>query len=126
MTPLAGRCALAILALGLTSRAAPAAVADGPELLDDFGPVVATVPMCPVPVTRSYLIEPNFCPVQLVALIPQFVPDEGPCASCGPPGIPPVYASGQYVLVRQTPEMQERVARFLTDMGAYVPRKRSR
>jgi len=48
----------------------------------------------------------------------------GGCGDCcGPFGIPPIYAAGGFVLVRQTPEVQEQVVKFLTDLGAYKPYK---
>jgi hypothetical protein len=83
-------------------------------------PVVMNAPMCQMPLTKSYRIEPNFCPQQLVCMIPQCVPAGGSCASCGPYGVPPIFAAGSYVVVRQTPEVHERIAKFLTDLGAFV------
>jgi len=105
--------ALAALAAGPSARAQePAAAA----------PSIG--PCCGLPVTKVYRIKPGFCPQALVYLIPKSV-GAGPCCSgdCGPYGIPPIYAAGQNVLVRQTPEMQERVAEFLTELGAIEPKK---
>jgi hypothetical protein len=79
--------------------------------------------LCKAPLTKSYKIEPGFCPQQLACLIPQCVSSEGCVDCCGPYGIPPVYVAGSYVLVRQTPEAHERVAKFLADLGAYKPPK---
>jgi hypothetical protein len=56
-------------------------------------------------------------------MIPNCVEPDGSGNCCGPYGIPPVYASGNYVLVRQTVEGQKRVEEFLTKLGAYVPPK---
>jgi hypothetical protein len=78
--------------------------------------------MCEAPVTKSYKIQPGFCPQQLVCMIPNCISDHG-SACCGPHGIPPIYAAGNYVLVRQTREGQAEVAKFLTDLGAYIPPK---
>ena len=36
-------------------------------------------------------------------------------------GIPPIYAAGNWVMVRHTPEGQEQVAKFLEELGAYKP-----
>ena len=78
--------------------------------------------LCRAPLTKSYRIEQGFCPQQIAAMIPQCVP--AACADCcGPYGIPAVYAAGQYVLVRQTPEAHQRVAKYLAGLGAYIPRK---
>lgn len=82
-------------------------------------------PPCQIPVTKVYRIKPGFCPQALVGMIPAAV-GPGCCGcDCGPYGIPPIYASGQNVLVRQTPEMQERVAEFLTELGAWQPLKKT-
>ena len=80
-------------------------------------------PLCPPSVTKSYRVEPGFCPQHLVAMIPQAVSADSCGTCCGPFGIPPIYAAGNYVMVRQTPEVQERVAEFLTNLGAYKPRQ---
>jgi hypothetical protein len=86
---------------------------------------VASPAPCQLPVVKVYRINPNFCPTALVHLIPAAVgPACGGC-DCGPYGIPPIYAAGQNVIVRQTPEIQERVAEFLTELGALVPKKRT-
>lgn len=74
--------------------------------------------ICQAPLTKSYRIEPGFCPQQLVCLIPNCIPGGSDC--CGPYGIPPIYAAGNYVLVRNSKENHELVAKFLTEMGAYV------
>jgi hypothetical protein len=80
-------------------------------------------PPCQSPVTKVYRIKPGFGPQTLVGMIPAAV-GPGCCGcDCGPYGIPPIYASGQNVLVRQTPEMQERVTEFLTELGALAPKK---
>jgi hypothetical protein len=78
---------------------------------------------CQLPVTRIYRINPGFCPQALVYMIPKAVGPSCCCNDCGPYGIPPIYAAGQNVLVRQTPEMQERITEFLTELGALVPKK---
>lgn len=111
--------ALAIAALGFARLAA----ADD----YDYNPTVRTadtggdVEVCAMPVTKVYRIKPGFCPQALVYMIPSAVGPSCCCGNgCGPYGIPPIYASGQNVLVRQTPAMQERVKEFLTDMGALV------
>ena len=84
------------------------------------------VAMCRMPLTKSYRIQPGFCPRQLVAMIPQSVDADPPSPCCGPFGIPPIYSAGSYVLVRQSPEAHERIATFLTDLGAYVPARPAR
>jgi hypothetical protein len=81
--------------------------------------------MGPMLVTKSYRIEPRFCPQQIVYMVPRFVSADGGCASCGPYGVPPIFSAGSYVVIRQTPEAHEQIARFLTDMGAYVAPKPS-
>jgi hypothetical protein len=78
---------------------------------------------CQIPVTKAYKIKPGFCPQALVCMIPGAVGPGCDCCDCGPYGIPPIFAAGQNVVVRQTPEMQERVAEFLTDLGAIEPKK---
>ena len=120
MTTIARMSVLAILAVAAAQGTSQAAQAG---CCPEFG---FAVPMQPLPVTRTYRIRPEFCPRQLVAMIPQFVPGGGPCASCGPYGIPPIYTAGNFVVVRQTPEVQERVAKYLMDLGAYVPPVRAR
>jgi hypothetical protein len=77
-------------------------------------------PLCRMPVTKTYRIQPEFCPQQIVALIQQYVPCCGSCDCCGPYGVPPVFAAGQNVIVRQSPEMHDRIAQFLTDAHAMV------
>ena len=78
--------------------------------------------LCKAPLTKSYFIEQGYCPQQVAALIPQCVSSEGCVDCCGPYGIPAVYVAGSYVLVRQTPEAHERVAKFLADLGVYKPK----
>jgi hypothetical protein len=110
--------ALALLALGLVATTSQAADNYQTTLTADSG-----VETCQLPVTKVYRIKPNFCPQALVYMIPKAVGPSCCCAGCGPYGIPPIYASGQNVLVRQTPDMQERVKEFLTDLGALVEPK---
>jgi hypothetical protein len=115
--------ALAIAALGV----ARLATAESYE----YNPTVRTadagdVETCELPVMKVYRIKPNFCPQALVYMIPAAVGPSCCCGNgCGPYGIPPIYASGQNVLVRQTPAMQQRVKEFLTDLGALVEPKRA-
>ena len=78
-------------------------------------------PLCRVPVTKAYRIQPEFCPQQLVAVIQQNVQCGGSYGCCGPYGIPPIFVAGQNVVIRQSPEMHARIAKFLTDMGATIP-----
>ncbi len=74
-----------------------------------------------MPLTKVYRIKPNFCPQALVYMIPKAVGPDCCCGmGCGPYGIPPIYASGQHVVVRQTPAMQARVKEFLLELGALV------
>ena len=77
--------------------------------------------LCQAPVTKAYKIQPGFCPRQLVMLLPQGVPSDGSSDCCGPYGIPPIFASGNNVVIRQSPEMHVRITKFLRDMGALVP-----
>lgn len=110
---------LAIVALGVTQSTAQAADYDDTVVTADAAPAT-----CQMPTTKVYRIKPNFCPMALVHMIPAAVGPDCCCGmGCGPYGIPPIYASGQNVLVRQTPEMQERVKEFLTDLGALVEPK---
>jgi hypothetical protein len=81
----------------------------------------ACPPLCEAPVTKSYKMQPGFCATTVACMIPNCVEPDGSCDCCAPYGIPPVYASGNYVLVRQTVEGQKRVAEFLTQLKAYVP-----
>ena len=82
--------------------------------------------ICEMPVTKAYRIKPNFCPRALVYMIPNAVGPDCCCGmGCGPYGIPPIYAAGQNVLVRQTPAMQARVKEFLTELGALVEPKQA-
>jgi hypothetical protein len=109
---------LAIAALGFVQSTAVAA---------DYGYTASGgAETCQMPVTKAYHIKPNFCPQALVTMIPGAVGPSCCGGGCGPYGIPPIYAAGQNVMVRQTPDMQERVKEFLTDLGALaVPPKRS-
>lgn len=75
--------------------------------------------------TRCYRIEPDFCPQQLAVLIPRWVPD-GTCATCGPYGVPPIYVSGSWLVIRQTREAHALIAEHLIAMGAMLPPKRPR
>ena len=81
----------------------------------------ACPPLCEAPVTKSYKMQPGFCATTVACMIPNCVEPDGSGDCCAPYGIPPVYAAGNYVLVRQTVEGQKRVAEFLTRLGAYVP-----
>lgn len=111
--------ALALLALGVASTTSQAADDDQTTLTANNGAAP-----CALPVTKIYRIKPTFCPSALVWMIPKAVGPDCCCgAGCGPYGIPPIYAAGQNVLVRQTPEMQERVKQFLTELGALVEPK---
>jgi hypothetical protein len=112
---LARICVLLILALGVFPVTA---LADLPDT-ESIGP---GFPLCQVPVTKAYKIQPPFCPTQIAAMIPAAVPADG-CECCGPFGIPPVFAAGNSVVVRQSPEVHQRIAKFLTDLGAYKPLK---
>jgi hypothetical protein len=113
VTPFSTKSVLAVLALA----AMPAVVrADAPCC----SPCGGAFAMCKPPVTRSYRVEPGFCPQQLVYMIQNCVSaNDADC--CGPYGIPNIYVAGNWVLVRQTPEVHERVAKVLADLGAYVP-----
>ncbi len=74
---------------------------------------------CQLPVAKTYRIQPSFCPQELVVMIPQCVP--GGCSSeCGPYGVPPIFASGNQLVIRQTPEVHERIVQYLTSLGAYL------
>jgi hypothetical protein len=78
-------------------------------------------PLCQAPVTKSYHIKPGLCPAQIAAMIPNCVPaTSGDC--CGPYGIPAVFASGEWVVVRQTPDVHERINKYLADLGALAPK----
>ena len=107
-------------AVVLLVSAAASAQAAGP-CCDPNG---AGFEMCQVPLTKSYRVQPGFCPQQLVAMIRCGVTPDGSAECCGPHGIPPVYAAGNFVLVRQSAEGHARVAAFLTELGAYVPPRR--
>ena len=64
--------------------------------------------------------------MHLVAAIPANVPMcTMACAPCGSYGTPPIYSAGNYVIVRQTAEAHQRIAKFLTDIGALVPPTRN-
>ena len=116
MTKIARIGVLTILTLAVFHTSTPIAFAD---CYDCPGTAIR------VPLTKWYQIQPGFCPQQLVAMIQRCVPIEGCGPNCGPYGIPPIYVAGNSVLVRQMPEVQERVAAYLTELGAYVPRKYS-
>ena len=75
---------------------------------------------------KSYYIQPGYCPQHLVAVVPNCVPAGPPGEACGSYGIPPIYSAGRYLMVRQTPENQAAIARYLADIGAYVPPKIAR
>ncbi len=75
---------------------------------------------CQMPETRAYRINVGYCPQKLVCLIPKVVGPGGDTCECGPYGIPPIYAAGQNVMVRQTPKVHERITHFLMEMGALV------
>ena len=75
---------------------------------------------------KSYYIQPGYCPQHLVAVVPNCVPAGPPGEACGSYGIPPIYSAGRYLMVRQTPENQAAIARYLADIGAYVPPKMAR
>lgn len=114
--------ALAVAALGAAQSTADAADYAYYEPVATPG---QTIEICQMPVTKSYQIKPNFCPRALVYMIPNAVGPDCCCGmGCGPYGIPPIYASGQYVLVRQTPAMQERVKEYLTSLGALAEPKK--
>ena len=114
--------ALAIVALGAAQTTAEAADYVDNKLAATADPAPE---ICQMPVTKVYRIKPNFCPTALVQMIPNAVGPDGCCGmGCGPYGIPPIYASGQNVLVRQTPAMQQRVKEYLTSLGALVEPKK--
>ena len=115
---------LVVVALGALQTSSQAANFAYRELAATLAPAAD---VCEMPVTKAYQIKPNFCPMALVYMIPSAVGPDCCCGTgCGPYGIPPIYASGQNVMVRQTPAMQKRVKEFLTSLGALVePKKRS-
>ena len=119
MTKIARICVLTVLTLTGVQASTPLALADCDVCYDCPGTAIR------VPLTKWYQIQPGYCPQQLVAMIQRCVPIEGCGPSCGPYGIPPIYVAGNSVLVRQMPEVQERVAKYLTELGAYIPRKYS-
>jgi hypothetical protein len=110
-----------LAALALVASAT-AAQADSPCCPTPCGSPCDNIVLCRAPLTKSYRIAQGFCPQQLVGLIQN-------CAGlswadcCGPYGIPPVYASGDFVLVRQSTDGHERVAKFLTGLGVYTAPK---
>ncbi len=113
--------------LALASSGAAIAAANETPLEDvtfETAALETVGPPCQLPTTKVYRINPGFCPQALVYLIPNAVGPSCSGCECGPYGIPPIYASGQNVLVRQTPDMHERITEFLTEMGALVPKKR--
>jgi hypothetical protein len=108
---------ICILAILLIVAAQGTAQAAQPVCCDQNG---TSFPLCKVPLTKSYAILPGFCAQQIVGIVARSVPaDCNEC--CGPYGVPPIYAAGNYVMVRQSTEGHERVAKFLTDLGVYVP-----
>ena len=113
--------------LAICAFAAASATTQAADFDDDFeyNPTVKTADtapdLCEMPVTKVYRIKPNYCPQALVYMIPSAVGPDCCCGmGCGPYGIPPIYASGQHVVVRQTPAMQARVKEFLIELGALV------
>jgi hypothetical protein len=129
--------ALALIVFSLCPLAASAAIYDEPAAAPVAEPAAvaealavaeAMVPgpgPCAAPVTKSYRIKQGFCPQALVRMIPGAVGPDCCCGGgCGPYGIPPIYAAGQYVMVRQSLEMHERVKEFLTDLGALAEAKK--
>jgi len=112
VTIIARICVLAILTLAVGQRTTTVVAADCYDC-----PATAIR----VPLTKAYRIQPGFCPQQLVSMIQRCVPVDGSCAGCGPYGIPPIYAVGNSVVVRQTPEGHERIAKYLSDLGVFVP-----
>jgi hypothetical protein len=115
VTSIARISTLAVLALAAMHGAAMAAPFDSSAVAGSGSP------MCAPPVTKSYFVQPGFCPQHLVAMIPQAVSGDACGECCGPFGIPSIYAAGGFVMVRQSHEGQEQVAKFLTDLGAYKP-----
>ena len=108
MTYLTRILALALLVLGIVEQAQ----AGCPTCCN-------SVVMGQALVTRSYRVQPGFCAQQLVCMVASCVPAPGP--GCESYGIPPIYAAGNWVMVRHTPEGQEQVAKFLEELGAYKP-----
>ena len=117
MTSLARISVLTILAMAAAYASALAAT-NGTG-----APNGTAFPLCQTPLTKGYQLQPGFCAPQVAAMIPHAVDSNGCCECCGPFGIPPIFAAGNNVVVRTTPEVHERVARFLIDLGAYVPLK---
>jgi hypothetical protein len=115
VTPFARTSAIAILALTVVLQFSESASAGGCAPCGD-GIDVRTALL-----TKSYRMQPGFCAQQVAALVPGCLP--APPPGCGSYGIPPVYTAGNYVLVRHSPEGHELVAKFLADLGAYVPPK---
>ncbi len=118
----AGAVALASCGVNFAAAEEIRGTVDAPTYQTDYAETVG--PPCQLPTTKIYRINPGFCPQALVGLIPTAVGPSCCGCECGPYGIPPIYASGQNVLVRQTPDMHERITEFLTEMGALVPKKR--
>ena len=113
-----------LIMAGAVAFAACTTTALAQEILVEATQPETAGPPCQLPTTKVYRIKPGYCPQTLVYMIPKAV-GPGCCGcNCGPYGIPPIYASGQNVLVRQTPEMHERITEFLTELGALVPSKK--
>jgi len=106
---------LAILALGALGETVSAA----PPVYESFGFVA---PLYRMPVTRGYQISADYSPVQVAALVAQFIPFETSCPMYGQFGIPPVYTAGQNVMVRALPEVHDRVAKYVTELGVRAPK----
>jgi hypothetical protein len=113
---LAHVCILTILAVALGAGAVRAGQED----------ITVPRPVCPPPITKSYYIQPGFCPQHLVVAVPRCVPAGDPGVPCGSYGVPPFYTAGRYLMVRQSAENHALIARYLTEMGAYVAPKGQR
>jgi hypothetical protein len=116
LMPITARtCAFAILALTVTLSTALAETARWTKQAPNG------MMLCRVPVTKCYQIRPEFCPQQIVALIRQSVPGDGSCDCCGPYGVPPIFAAGNNIVIRNSAEAHDRIAKFLNDMGVTAP-----
>ena len=73
-------------------------------------------PVCPPPITKSYYIQPGFCPQHLVVAVPRCVPAGDPGVPCGSYGVPPIYSAGRYLMVRQSARTKALIARYLTEL----------
>jgi len=105
------------------------AAAPGEAILTPSGDNVATPAVKPpfgpggpcVVKMKVYRIHPDFCPQDLVNRIPGELSRRG--YDGGWPigvGIPPIYASGQNVLVRQTRDVHQEITDMLEELGALV------